>query len=129
VQPVEAEHVVLDGSASTRAKPACSAYEHVRESTLSHRLTPSGARIARGAPDHLESIDNDTLVARLCRAVRNSSHGLLDVLRTSDDRFLLAANADGIPAELPALAPLIALGLFADIEGVTDESWRNKLVQ
>jgi hypothetical protein len=28
-----------------------------------------------------------------------------------------------------ALAPLIALGLFADIEGVTDESWRRKLLQ
>ena len=61
------------------------------------------------------------------RAVRNSSHGLLDILRTSDDRFLLAANTGGIPAELSALVPLVALGIVADADGLIDGSWKTKL--
>jgi hypothetical protein len=61
------------------------------------------------------------------RAVRNSSHGLLDILHTHDDRFLLAANTGGVPAELPALAPLIALGIVSDANGLIDGSWKTKL--
>jgi hypothetical protein len=99
-------------------------YEQVRENTLNHRVTPNGARIARGAPENLQSIDNDTLVSNLCRAVRNSSHGLLNVLRSHDDRFLLAANTGGIPAELPALAPLMAMALVADAPALNNGTWR-----
>jgi hypothetical protein len=84
--------------------------------------------VARKDAAMIEAIDNDRLVSNLCRAVRNSSHGLLDILRDSPDRFLLAANTGGIPAELPALAPLICLGLVADTEGVIDGSWRTKLL-
>lgn len=103
-------------------------YAEVRSNTLSYRLTDKGARIAWGGPDKLRSLDNDTMVSSMCRAIRNSSHGVLEVLRDHDDRFLLAANTGGIPAELPALAPLIALGLFADVESLIDGSWRGKLI-
>jgi hypothetical protein len=48
--------------------------------------------------------------------VRNDSHGLLDILHSHGDRFLLAANMGGVPAELSALVPLIALGIFADAD-------------
>jgi hypothetical protein len=99
-------------------------YDQVRANTLSHRLTPSGARIARGTPENLHGIDNDTLISSLCRAVRNTSHGLLEVLRTHNDRFLLAANTGGIPAELPALAPLIALAMLSDASALTTGTWR-----
>jgi hypothetical protein len=103
-------------------------YAKVRENTVEFRRTESGARIAKGSADEVRDIYDDTLVARLCRAVRNSSHGLLEILRKGDDRFLLAANTGGIPVELAALAPLIGLGLIADAEGLIDGSWRSRLL-
>lgn len=102
--------------------------EAVRANTQQHRLTQRGARVGRQPSDDARAVSNDELVATICRAVRNSSHGLLDVLRGHPDRFLLAMNTGGIPAELPALAPLIGLGLLADAESLIDESWRRKLV-
>jgi hypothetical protein len=53
---------------------------------------------------------------------------LLDVLRDHPDRFFLAINTDGIPAELPALAPLLGLALLADVESLIDRTFRTKLV-
>jgi hypothetical protein len=103
-------------------------YEAVRENTTAYRLTEKGAKVARKDAATIEAIDNDRLVSSLCRAVRNSSHGLLDILRDSPDRYLLATNTGGIPPELPALAPLIAFGLVADAEGLVDGSWRTKLL-
>jgi hypothetical protein len=103
-------------------------YGGVLDNTLAFRRSGHGARIAAGTADDLRSMDSETLVASLCRAVRNSSHGLLEILREHDDRFLLAANTGGIPAELPALAPFIALGLLADASGLIDGSWKPKLV-
>ena len=103
-------------------------YTEVRENTLSYRLTPGGARIAFGSADELRAVSNDTLVSTVCRAVRNSSHGVLDILNSRDDRFLLAANTGGIPAELPALAPLV-LSLIADTSGLVDGTWRTRLIR
>ena len=103
-------------------------YEQVRYNTVAFRRTENGAEIATERADQLKSVDNDTLVASVCRAVRNSSHGLLEILQERDDRYLLATNTGGIPAALPALAPLIALGLIADTNGLIDGSWRTKLV-
>jgi hypothetical protein len=103
-------------------------YEAIRENTVAYRLTDKGAKVARKDAATIEAIDDDRLVSNLCRAVRNSSHGLLDILRDSPDRFLLATNTGGIPAELPALAPLICFGLVADAEGLIDGSWRSKLL-
>jgi hypothetical protein len=101
----------------------------VRANTQQHRLTERGARVAKDDPATFGSISDDELVATLCRAVRNSSHGLLDVLRASPDRFLLAMNTGGIPAELSALAPLLGLALLADAESLIDGTWRGKLVE
>jgi hypothetical protein len=103
-------------------------YDEIRANSLSYRLTKKGARFATGSATGVAATDNDTYVSKLCRAVRNSSHGVLEVLRNHDDRFLLATNTGGIPAELPALAPLIALGLLADPLALFDGSWRTKLV-
>ena len=49
-------------------------------------------------------------------------------LSESDDRFLLAINSDGVPAELPALAPLLGLMLLADAESLFAGTFREKLV-
>lgn len=105
-------------------------YEQVYANTAGFRQRPKGgATIAKKTPDNLNAIDAETLVATLMRAVRNSSHGLLDILHTHDERFLLAANTGGVPAELPALAPLIALGIVSDADGLIDGSWKTKLSQ
>jgi hypothetical protein len=103
-------------------------YSEVRSNTLDYRLTPGGAKVATTRADQIEAVSNDALVSTLCRAVRNSSHGLLDILRDGPDRFLLAANTGGIPAELPALAPIIALSLLAEPAALVDGIWRTKLV-
>jgi hypothetical protein len=102
-------------------------YSQVRANTVGFRLTNGGARVGRGSPKKLVAVDNDTLTAEVCRAVRNSSHGLLEMLREGNDRYLLAANTGGIPAELPALTPLIAIGLLADVEGLIDGGWKERL--
>lgn len=103
-------------------------YKQVQANTLRFRQRPKGgANIAKREPQTLVGIDDETLVATLLRAVRNSSHGLLDILHSHSDRFLLATNTDGVPAELSALAPLIALGIFADADGLIDGSWKTKL--
>ena len=50
------------------------------------------------------------------------------MLRDGDDRFLLATNTDGVPAELTAVAPLIALSLVADTPALLDGTRRTQLV-
>lgn len=105
-----------------------SAYEAVRSNTLKSRLTPKGMKVASNTADNLRSVDNETFVATLLRAVRNSSHGLIDILRTGDDRFYLAVHTGDVPAAIPVLAPYLAIGLIADIESVIDGTWRQKLL-
>jgi hypothetical protein len=102
-------------------------YKDVRANTMQYRLTEKGVRVAKGEPENIASIDDETLVATLARAVRNSSHGLLDMLDGGSDRFLLAINTGDIPAEFSALAPLVGLGLLADPSGLIDGTWRTKL--
>lgn len=103
-------------------------YREVRENTLDFRRTENGAKIAAGTPENLRAISNDQLVSSLLRAVRNSSHGLQQILREHPDRFLLAANTGDMPAELASLVPLIALALLADAENLIDGTWRSSLV-
>ncbi len=50
------------------------------------------------------------------------------MLKDGDDRFLLAPNTDGVPAELTALAPLIDLSHVADTPALVDGTWRTQLV-
>lgn len=103
------------------------AYAAIRNNTYTQRLTTNGVQVAKRSPMALREVDNDTFVSTLLRVVRNSSHGLLDILRDGDDRFFLSINTGDVPAAIPALVPYIALGLVADIEGVIDGSWRQKL--
>ncbi len=93
-----------------------------------YRLTDRGVRVATRAPDALQAVSDDHFISSLLRAIRNSSHGLLEMLKDGDDRFLLAPNTDGVPAELTALAPLIALSLVADTAALVDGTWRTQLV-
>jgi hypothetical protein len=102
--------------------------EQIRANTQQHRLTRRGARVVTTDAATIEAISDDDLIATVCRAVRNSSYGLLDVLRDHPHRFYLAMNTGGIPAELPALAPLLGLALLADVESLIDGTWRQKLV-
>ena len=51
------------------------------------------------------------------------------MLREGDDHLLLAANTDGVPAELAALAPLMAIGPIGDAEALLDGTWRRKLTE
>jgi hypothetical protein len=103
-------------------------YDEMLKDALSYRRVGQGIKIAVGRdPAALENLDHDTFVARTCRAVRNSSHGLLDTLKVGKDRFLLAAHTGGVPAELAALAPLIALGVLGDPAGLIDGSVRSQL--
>jgi len=103
-------------------------YAHVIEDTLAYRRDPESVRVATKDPAVLHDLDYETVVARVCRAVRNSSHGLLGLLKDGrEDRYLLAAHTGGLPAELTALAPLIALGLLGDPEGMTGGALRERL--
>ena len=102
-------------------------YADVRANTLQYRLTPKGIKVAQSDPAVLKNLDDDSFIATLVRGVRNSSHGLLSLLSEHREKFLMAINTGDIPAELPALAPLLALGLLADPDGLIDGSWRRKL--
>jgi hypothetical protein len=103
-------------------------YEHVRAQALSYRLTDSGVRVTKSETDKPRGMDNDTYVSSLLRAIRNTSHGVLETLTGHEHRFLLTTNSCSVPAELPALAPLIAIGLFADLASLFDGTWRSKLI-
>jgi len=101
-------------------------YAAVRDNTVSYRLTATGVRVSNGHGE-LVVLQDEAYVPRLIRAVRNSSHGLLDVLRDHPDRYLLATNTGGIPAEFPALVALIGIALIADVEGLIDGTARQRL--
>jgi hypothetical protein len=103
-------------------------YAQIRRNTLNYRLTERGVRVASAAPDTFHAVSDDDYASSLLRAIRNSSHGLLEMLREGDDRFLLATNTAGVPAELTALAPLIALSLVADTPALLDGTWRTQLI-
>ena len=59
----------------------------------------------------------ESYVPDLVRVVRNSSHGLLDLL-SGEDRYLVSTHSGRLPAELPELAVLVGFGLIADAEAL-----------
>lgn len=101
-------------------------YDEILGNAVTYRRRPNGVEVA-GSDGTLTKLDEDTYVSRLVRAVRNSSHGLLDVLREHEDRYLLATNTGDIPAELPALVAFIGIALIADAEGLIDGTTRQRL--
>jgi hypothetical protein len=78
-------------------------YAKVRGDAVTYRRLEKGMRVA-DAQGRLVALDDETYVARMIRAVRNASHGLLEIVREHDDRYLLATNSGAIPPEFPALA-------------------------
>ncbi|MGB7160165.1 MAG: hypothetical protein WBD40_19010 [Tepidisphaeraceae bacterium] len=104
-------------------------YSRVRENSAPPRLTKNGIKLARrNDPSRLDSWSMDDYVAALSRAVRNSSHGLLEMLREGDDRYLLATNTGDIPQELTEVAALVMFGLIADAEKLCDGTWAKTLL-
>jgi hypothetical protein len=89
-------------------------YEEVREGVLVTRTAVKGVRVGQ---TELELIPWDAYVGQVVRSVRNSSHGLLDQLagRQVD---VAATHTGSLPAALPDLAAIIAIGLLADPEGL-----------
>jgi hypothetical protein len=101
-------------------------YDEILDDAVAYRRTPTGVHVDDGK-GRLAKLDNDTYVSRLIRAVRNTSHGLIDVLREHPDRYLLATNTGGIPAAFPALAAMIGIATLADIPAVIEGSFRKRL--
>jgi hypothetical protein len=101
-------------------------YADILENTVDYRRTPKGVRVA-GRDGQLHALDNDSYVSRLVRAIRNSSHGVIEVLRDSADRYLLATNSGGIPAAFPTLVAMIGIAILADITAVANGGFRARL--
>jgi hypothetical protein len=86
-------------------------YDEVVEGVLRGRLAEDGVRVGSSS---IREIPRDTYVGTLVRAVRNSSHGLLQAHRTEAE--VAATHTGALPDTLPELVPLIALALLADPE-------------
>jgi hypothetical protein len=96
-------------------------YEAIREHTLHQRRTAKAIKLL--APSgKLHARPLDQYVPQLARAIRNSSHGLLQQLSTRD-LDLVATHDAALPPALADLAALIALALVADIERVVEGKW------
>lgn len=99
-----------------------STYEDIRTETLAYRLSPRAVRVAKDEAGKLVAKPMESYVPELVRAVRNSSHGFMDLL-TQADRFLLATNTGVLPNQFASLAALIGFGLIADADALRDKSW------
>jgi hypothetical protein len=87
-------------------------YAEARDGVLRSRLVPEGVRVGREQP---ATVGTEEYAGRLIRAVRNSSHGLLDQL-AGRDVDIAATHTGALPETLPELASLIAVALLADPE-------------
>ena len=86
-------------------------YDEVADGVLRGRLDDDGVRYGSVS---IRKMSWDTYVGTLVRAVRNSSHGLLQVHKTEAE--VAATHTGALPDTLPELVPLIALALLADPE-------------
>jgi hypothetical protein len=102
-------------------------YAGVLTNTMSSRVSGSTVSVARQTADELVGMPAEDYVARLCRAVRNSAHGLLSTLRQSPDRFLLATHTGDVPTEFTWLAATVMFALVADAERLVDGTWAAEL--
>jgi hypothetical protein len=99
-----------------------SSYEDIRSLVLPYRLTPGGVRVARRDPTQLHTKSTDDYAADLIRAVRNSSHGLLEQLE-GPQRLLLATHEGELPTQIAEAALVAALALCADAERLVAGEW------
>ena len=97
-------------------------YEDVREHALQHRLTRNGMRVARDDPAQPTPMTMDEYVPELVRAVRNSSHGLSEVLQ-GKSALLVATHEGRMPSQLSDVAALAMLGLVADADRLRNGTW------
>jgi hypothetical protein len=86
-------------------------YAEVADGVLRGRLDKDGVRCGSTSS---RKMSWDNYVGTLVRAVRNSSHGLLQARKTEAD--VAATHTGALPDTLPELVPLIALALLADPE-------------
>jgi hypothetical protein len=86
-------------------------YDEVADGVLRGRLDEDGVRYGSAS---IRKMPWDTYVGTLVRAVRNSSHGLLQAHKTEAE--VAATHTGALPDTLPELVPLIALALLADPE-------------
>lgn len=103
-------------------------YEDVLGDIYPHRLRPNGVRVHSEAINRLTDMETETFVAKLIRAQRNSAHGFVHVLTSSQrqaktDRAVLGGHTGRIPPAFADLAALIAFALVADFERVADQTW------
>lgn len=96
-------------------------YEEVRDHAFHHRRTPKAIKL-RTAAGKLRALPLDHYVPQLARAVRNSSHGLLEQL-SGRDLDLVATHDAALPPALANLTALIAFALLGDIERVIAGHW------
>lgn len=102
-------------------------YESVLDGVVSQRKHEAGIEV-EGDGGSLELIATDDFVVELMRAIRNSSHGVLSILRSDRDRRCLVISDCRVPLELPAVAALIGFALIADPIRLMDGTLRTKLV-
>jgi hypothetical protein len=96
-------------------------YEEVRAHAFHHRRTPKAIKL-RTSTGKLRALPLDHYVPQLARAVRNSSHGLLQQL-SGHDLDLVATHDAALPPVLADLSALIAFALLGDVERVIDGRW------
>jgi len=97
-------------------------YQGVQDAAYPYRVHGEGIKVWAHKPQTLQQWSWDRYVPALIRQVRNSAHGLLEALDTTD-RGVIESHSGHLPPELPDLACLIALALVADAEKLCDGTW------
>jgi hypothetical protein len=85
-------------------------YAETQEGVLRSRLKPTGVEVGTA---ELALLSWNKYVGKLVRSVRNSSHGLLDQLVSSQVR-VAATHTGALPALLPDLVMMIGLAVIGD---------------
>jgi hypothetical protein len=97
-------------------------YEGIQAAAYPYRVHGAGIKVWSRKTQTLQQWSWDGYVPALVRQVRNSAHGLLEALDTSD-RGVIESHSGQLPPELPDLACLIAFALVADAEKLCERSW------
>ena len=105
-------------------------YEDIKRTTMPSRWQRNGVLVAQNLSSRPALRSWDEYTSNLMRAARNSSHGLLDILRappadrtTPDPRLLLATNSGEVPSSFYEVVAVVFFGLMADAERLCDRTW------
>lgn len=99
-----------------------SVHDEVHRHALEFRRTRRGVEVGREQDDRLFNRPLETYVPELVRAVRNSSHGLLQALK-GPERFVLATHDGHVPRQLADLVAFFIFGFAADADAVCNGTW------